>query len=96
MNKSELIEALANRNKKSQETTPDEDCPPEKIASTAVHFFIDNIKLAFAERDRVEIRGWGSFFLKEYEEYIGRNPKTGEKVKVPKIRITCISYRERS
>jgi integration host factor subunit beta len=30
--------------------------------------------------DRVEIRGLCSFFVKDYRSYIGRNPKTGEKV----------------
>ncbi len=30
----------------------------------------------------MEIRGFGSFHVKEYEGYTGRNPKTGAKVKV--------------
>ena len=35
--------------------------------------------------DRIEIRGFGSFEVREYEEYTGRNPKTGEKkVVLPK------------
>jgi integration host factor subunit beta len=38
--------------------------------------------MALAEGDRVEIRGLCSFFVKEYGAYIGRNPKTGEKVKI--------------
>jgi integration host factor subunit beta len=32
---------------------------------------------------RIEIRGFGSFVVKEYEAYQGRNPKTGEKISVP-------------
>ena len=35
-----------------------------------------------AKGDRVEIRGLCSFFVKEYGSYIGRNPKTGERVKI--------------
>jgi integration host factor subunit beta len=37
---------------------------------------------ALAQGDRVEIRGFCSFFVKEYRSYTGRNPKTGEKVKI--------------
>jgi integration host factor subunit beta len=32
---------------------------------------------------RIEIRGFGSFTVKEYEAYQGRNPKTGDKIAVP-------------
>jgi integration host factor subunit beta len=37
---------------------------------------------ALAQWERIEIRGLCSFFVKEYGSYTGRNPKTGEKVKV--------------
>jgi integration host factor subunit beta len=37
---------------------------------------------ALAKGDRVEIRGLCSFFVKKYKAYTGRNPKTGEKVKI--------------
>jgi integration host factor subunit beta len=37
---------------------------------------------ALARGDRVEIRGLCSFSVKKYKSYIGRNPKTGEKVKI--------------
>ena len=32
---------------------------------------------------RIEIRGFGSFVVKEYQAYQGRNPKTGDKISVP-------------
>ena len=32
---------------------------------------------------RVEIRGFGSFMVKDYKPYIGRNPKTGSQIQVP-------------
>ena len=38
---------------------------------------------ALKEGEHVEFRGFGSFHLKRYEPYTGRNPKTGEKVEVP-------------
>jgi len=37
---------------------------------------------ALTQGDRVEIRGLCSFFDKKYKAYTGRNPKTGEKVKI--------------
>jgi integration host factor subunit beta len=37
---------------------------------------------ALAQGDRVEIRGLCSFFVKNYGGYTGRNPKTGELVKI--------------
>ncbi|MBF0280548.1 MAG: integration host factor subunit beta [SAR324 cluster bacterium] len=71
MNKSQLIEALADKTGRP------------RITDRVVNLFFDSVKSALAEDDKVEIRGFGSFFLKEYEGYIGRNPKTGEQVKVP-------------
>ncbi len=49
-------------------------------AAQVVEIFFGKMADALAEDDRVEIRGLCSFFVKEYESYIGRNPKTGEKV----------------
>jgi integration host factor subunit beta len=37
---------------------------------------------ALANGERVEIRGLCSIFVKEYRAYTGRNPKTGEQVKI--------------
>ncbi len=31
---------------------------------------------------RIEIRGFGSFIVKDYKAYMGRNPKTGEVINV--------------
>jgi integration host factor subunit beta len=51
-------------------------------AESVVRLFFDGMADALAKGDRVEIRGFCSFFVKEYESYTGRNPKTGEKVKI--------------
>jgi integration host factor subunit beta len=40
-----------------------------------------------AKGDRVEIRGLCTFFVKEYGSYIGRNPKTGQWVKIKSKRL---------
>jgi integration host factor subunit beta len=54
-----------------------------KEAASVVKIFFDQMSDALAAGDRVEIRGLCSFYVKEYESYQGRNPKTGEKVTVP-------------
>ena len=51
-------------------------------ARETVNLFFDSIKEALKGGDRVEIRGFGSFHVKEYEGYTGRNPKTGQSVEV--------------
>ena len=71
MNKSELIKTLA----EEAELSMDE-------ASLVVSTFVDCMKDSLLAGERVEIRGFGSFKIKEYEGYTGRNPKTGESVTV--------------
>ena len=51
-------------------------------ATKVVELFFDQMTGALAKGDRVEIRGLCSFYVKDYPGYTGRNPKTGEKVKV--------------
>jgi len=75
MNKSELIRKVSEEN----------NIPLEE-ATVVVSTFIDSIKDSLSEGSRVEIRGFGSFKIKTYGGYTGRNPKTGEMVTVdPKI-----------
>ena len=52
-------------------------------AAAVVDLFFSEMANALAKGDRVEIRGLCSFFVKEYASYKGRNPRTGESVKVP-------------
>ena len=47
-----------------------------------IDMFFDNMERSLVKRERVEIRGFGSFRVKEYAGYTGRNPRTGEKAKV--------------
>ncbi len=47
-----------------------------------VDIFVDKMREALLEGNRIEIRGFGSFKMKEYGGYTGRNPKTGVKVEV--------------
>jgi integration host factor subunit beta len=76
MNKSELIRTLAEERKISMEEATD-----------IVKIFFDSMKEALKNGNRVEIRGFASFKIKEYKGYQGRNPKTGEKVEVKPKRL---------
>ena len=80
MKKSQLIEMLV----KDMDDFADENNNKQKteIARETVNLFFNSIKDAVKNGDRVEIRGFGSFGIKGYESYVGRNPKTGEKVQV--------------
>lgn len=71
MNKSQLIEALAKA----------ENLPVKK-AEEVVNTFFGNMEEALVKGERVEIRGLGSFKVKKYDGYTGRNPKTGEMINV--------------
>ena len=71
MNKSELVKNLSDQVAISMEE-----------ASVVVNTFFDSMKHALADGRRVEIRGFGSFKIKKYAAYAGRNPRTGEKVMV--------------
>lgn len=72
MNKSELIEKLAERSginvMQSEEV---------------VNLIYKKMKDALVNDGRIEIRGFGSFVVKKYDSYQGRNPKTGQKIDVP-------------
>jgi len=51
-------------------------------ADEIVKIFFSELTDAFVKGERVEIRRFCSFFIKEYQSYTGRNPKTGKKVQV--------------
>tara|TARA_B100001540_G_scaffold315048_1_gene341349 strand:- start:531 stop:812 length:282 start_codon:yes stop_codon:yes gene_type:complete len=55
----------------------------QELSQNIVFSIVESISTAINENDRVEIRGFGSFFKKNYSSYKGRNPKTGESVMVP-------------
>ena len=70
MKKSQLIEKLV----LEMEDYIDETSAKQKteIARETVNLFFNSIKDALKDGDRVEIRGFGSFSTKQYEEYVGR------------------------
>jgi integration host factor subunit beta len=76
MNKSDLINALAK----------DADLPLRK-SEEIVNVVFDAMAAALVNNERIEIRGFGSFEVREYSGYTGRNPKTGEKIPVEGKRL---------
>lgn len=72
MTKSELISRLSKKIKLSKRDT-----------KVIVDTIIEAMKEALSRGERIEIRGFGSFGVKRYDSYMGRNPKTGKKVPVP-------------
>ncbi len=71
MNKSQLVEELAKRENMKLKT-----------AEETVNTFFKEMEKSLINENRVEIRGLGSFKIKEYDSYDGRNPKTGKIIKV--------------
>jgi len=71
MNKLELIAALKRESNISKAE-----------AAAVVQAFFDAMTETLVNGDRIEIRGLCSFIVKDYKSYEGRNPKTGEKVRV--------------
>ena len=71
MNKAKLIEKVSER---------------VKIRSNAAKVIVDTIfdsmKESLEKGQRIEIRGFGSFAIRQYGAYKGRNPKTGKIVDV--------------
>ncbi len=77
MTKSELIQRLAERNPHLYLRDV------EKIVET----IFEEITKALVNGDRVELRGFGAFSVKQREARAGRNPRTGESVKVDAKRL---------
>ncbi len=77
MIKSELIQRLAEENQHLYQRDV------EKIGATIV----DEITEALVRGDRVELRGFGAFSVKQRDARVGRNPRTGEAVDVPEKRV---------
>jgi integration host factor subunit beta len=66
MNKSDLIAALAAKEKLT-----------EKMATDIINLIFNGFTETLQRGGRIEIRGFGTFTVREYKRYRGRNPKTG-------------------
>ena len=56
-------------------------------AEEVVEFFFAEIVKAMTTEGRVEVRGFGSFSVRKYRSYEGRNPKTGETIAVAQKKL---------
>ena len=74
--KSDLIEQLADRMKLHRGK-----------AEMLVNLMLDTMVASLQEGERIEIRGFGSFEVRHYKAYEGRNPRTGEPVHVKPKRL---------
>ena len=71
MTRAELIEELAERRSITV-----------KDAEKVIREIFDGMSDALIAGDKIEVRGFGSFEIREYDGYSGRNPKTGKEVVV--------------
>jgi integration host factor subunit beta len=76
MTKSELIEAVAQRSNITKSR-----------AELVVNCVFDAMTGALERGEGIEIRGYGSFTVRHYHAYDGRNPRTGKAVSVPEKRL---------
>jgi integration host factor subunit beta len=71
MNKSTLINVLAEKTDLSK-----------RNSEQFVNLMVDAMISAMTQEDRIEIRGFGSFVIRHYGAYEGRNPKTGQTIRI--------------
>ena len=76
MNKSGLIDALSTKENLTHNN-----------ASEIVNMIFDGFTDTLKKGGRIEIRGFGSFSVREYGAYTGKNPKTGKKIDVKPKRL---------
>jgi integration host factor subunit beta len=76
MTKSELIDAIAAKTKLTRVR-----------AEQIVNCIFDSMMESLVQGEGIEIRGFGSFTVRHYDAYSGRNPRTGEAKPVPSKRL---------
>ena len=76
MTKAELVEKVANQINMTKKQTED-------IVNTVFSSITDSL----AEGNKVELRGFGSFRIRQRNARVGRNPKSGQKVDVPSKKV---------
>ncbi len=76
MTKSDLIDVLCETQK-----------IPKGRAELLVQVIFESMEDALKRGERIEIRGFGSFELRSYKPYEGRNPRTGVRVSVEPKRL---------
>lgn len=80
MNKAELISAVAKKTNLTKKET-------ELVLTTILETIIDVV----ASGEKITLVGFGSFEVRERKSREGRNPKTGEKIKIPASKLPAFS-----
>ena len=73
MNKSELIETMSEKSGLSK-----------RDSEKALNSFIDAVSESLSKKEKVQLIGFGSFEVVERAARKGRNPQTGEEIKIKK------------
>lgn len=76
MTKAELVEKVADKIQLTKKQT-----------EAVVNILLNSITEALSEGDKVELRGFGSFRIRNRNPREGRNPKTGDTVQIPAKRV---------
>ena len=76
MTKSELVEVISQKGNLTK-----------KKAEDLIDTIFDTFYESLVKGDRIEVRGFGSWLVKHYKSYTGRNPKTGADVHVPEKKL---------
>lgn len=76
MTKAELVDEVARKT-----------ALPKKQAEIIVNTVFESIVDSLKSGEKIELRGFGSFRIRQRDSRVGRNPKTGERVEVPSKRI---------
>ncbi len=76
MNKSDLVVGLAK----------EADLPLRK-SEEVINLMFETMSKALIRDDRIEIRGFGTFEVREYKDYTGWNPRSGEKIYISKKKL---------
>ena len=74
MNKSDLVKQILSKNNKYKVSE----------IENIVDIFFREIENSLKQKKRIEIRGFGSFFIKEREKRIGINPQNGKNIEIEK------------
>ncbi len=76
MNKSELVDLVAEKTEMSK-----------KDSEKAVKAVLDSITDGLVKGDKVQLVGFGTFEVRSRKEREGRNPATGEKIKIKALKV---------
>ncbi len=78
MTRADLIECLAEQRQISKKT-----------ATLIVEEIFDGMVRALRQGERIELRGFGTFEVRQYQTFLGRNPRTGEPFEIQARRLAC-------